>query len=328
MNKASDKPAQSIILLSKELQSRGYVCEDRQIDGLPYKACVAPNGHTWLTRTNAAQYPFMTDKVRAVSDDKHVAYEFAERHGVRIPHTLAVNGTPSKEIDSFLAANVPVIVKPLDGRQSRGLTLNIRTREELDAAIEAAREYSHDVLIQEYVVGDEIRMMVLDGKVVSAVLRQAPQVIGDGTSTLEQLIIKENEQRTKLTFEYLAYPKLEAPLIDESLVHSQTVPAKDEVVKLGQASMIKKGASFYGITNELHQDYKDVAVQLANALNPEFLIVDILVADYAAPLTNDTYAFLEFNASPALQAYYCVRGGDVFDAVKVLADKIDRSLMA
>lgn len=195
--------------------------------------------------------------------------------------------------------------------------------DELKEAMKKASVVGSPPLIQQQFDGEEVRMTIIDGTVRSAILRQTPRVTGNGIYTLERLIAKENAKRKKLQFPLLNYPLLDERIIDTKNFPLHKVLTGGEIFELSHATMIKDGASFYGITNELHSSYRIVAEKLARALNPRMLVVDFLIKDYAAPATDENYIFLEFNTTPGLTIYTSLRGGDTPDVISMLADAVD-----
>lgn len=314
-------PFISTQLLCTALTQKGYTSRTIEL-GETFVEMTSPSGWKWLTRNAYVYYPFTPLAATRISHNKLLSYNFAELHGAAIPATMntAANDTQMSE---FLEKYSPVIVKPLNSSAARGVHLNISTLPQLNDAVEDARRYSRDIVVQQQFQGDEIRFTVIDGKVVSCLLRQHPQVSGDGRSTIEQLITEENQARNGLSFPYLTYPQLTDVLVPDQLLHDQRVPLKGEVVVLGQAAMISKGASVYEVKETMHSSYIEVAEKLAAGLSPDFIVVDMLIADYTIPKSLDNYVFLEFSTCPALRLYYSERNGRFYDIVKVLADKID-----
>jgi D-alanine-D-alanine ligase-like ATP-grasp enzyme len=319
------QPFTSTGLIEKELLKRGYHTESFRLAGLPYLRCTAPNGWILLTPRRFFTYPFTSAISRNISIDKDKAYAFATRLGITVPQTLAMPGASVQELDAFLEAYAPLVVKPVDGHGSGGVVLDIMTSEELQTATQDALLMSERALVQQQIAGGEVRMTVLRGEVVSAILRQTPRVIGDGASTIQALITAENEQRALLEFDYITYPLLDGRLVSLQLLQSAAVPVAGEVVELNKSTMIRGGASFYNVTDQLDQSYKDAAVRLTAELDTPFLVVDMIMTDHTEPMSGSNHAFIEFNTAPALCIYYVVRDNKPYDIVTQLAGMIDQA---
>ena len=315
---AINKPHLTLI---EALQDRGYQYEELQIDGNNYKEFIAPNGWRWFTSKGYYYYPFVSVNAFKISRDKSLSNAFVEQLGIPIPYTLQTSDITLAQ--KFLEKHSKIIVKPLSRSGSKGLTLDIENNEQLSVAMEHASSPQSPPLIQKQFFGEEVRLTVLNGKVQSVILRETPRVIGDGISTVRELIILENQKREKLIFPTLSYPLLDETIIDGELMNSEQIVDKDEVLELSKATMIKNGASFCGITESIHHSYCDIAERLALYLNPSMIVVDLMLQDHTIPATNENYVFLEFNTSPSTRVYSCLRSGDKPNIVDQLADMLD-----
>ncbi len=301
--------------------SRGFTAELLGISRR-FTQFTSPTGAVWLTRNATLAYPFVDYGVHKLTEDKQLSYEFADLHGVTVPKTVCLQDL-SEAAESFLTQNKPIVVKPLNSFGSKGLSLNVTDQSGLEVAFEYAKAVSDHVLLQQQVSGDEVRLTVVEGRVVSALLRQTARLVGDGRTTITELLARENQDRSNLRTTYITYPRLDEQLISDSYFNDQTVLADGEVEELNKSTLVRGGASLYEITHELHDDYKEIAERLAKALNPAFLVIDLMIDDYSQPRQSDNYAFIEFNTAPSLKMYYGVRGGKEYDMVTRLTDMIE-----
>jgi cyanophycin synthetase len=309
-------------LLTNCLLARGYTL--REIQTRPaYREFTAPDGKQWLTLSGTVVHPSVTAIARQIASNKAISYQFAALNGASIPKTLSLPAEQTS-LQSFLDAYAPLVVKPLDSHSSLGMTLDITTAEDLQTAVDAASAYSKKVLVQQQFTGQEVRFTILHGQVVHCLLREIPQVTGDGASTIKQLIEAENKTRRNLGFKIVPYPQLDETIIAAGLLTSSVVPADGEVVELSKSSLVGGGGIMKNVTDHVDASYKAVAEHLAADINPEFLIVDMLIRNLTVPCNADNYVFLEFNTSPCLRLYYDVRSGEDYDIVSELADMIDQ----
>ena len=308
------------VTLKDELIARGYSYHELVLDKI-YKRYLSTTGELIITKADYYDYPFISTAAKQISKDKTLSYEFATAHNISTPATIQ---TLDKAIaHDFLTSYKRVVVKPPDMSGSKGLTVDITDTGKLDDALERATFNNQPPLVQEQFIGEEVRMTILGGKVQSIILRQTPRIIGDGVRSIAQLIEKENEARQSLSFPLLTYPQLDRTLIDDRLLVDNSVLGKGEVLELSRATMIKKGASFYGITDEIHTSYVAIAEQLAARLSPSMLVVDFMIRDYTMPALPGNYIFLEFNTAPALEIYSSLRAGDCPDVIAKIADQVD-----
>jgi D-alanine-D-alanine ligase-like ATP-grasp enzyme len=321
MDTAKQASLESIDMLRPHFIARGFTCQEIDLKGRRFERFTNDDGWMWLTPQKTVSYPFVTFAAARLSALKDLTYALAEQAGLVIPATLLTSEATPQQIAAFLERYAPIVVKPLQSHASIGLTLNVTTPEALQSALRLA-ENEKGILLQQQFKGEEIRVTVFRGRVVSAILRQTARVIGDGTSTIEELIAVENEARKTLVFEWLSYPQLDETLVQPGLLHSQSVPAEDEIIELNKVTMASGGASFYNVTDELHNSYKEAVLRFAATVNPEFMAVDIMATDYTQPLSADNYVFIETNTSPSLKLYYSVRDRKVYDIIPELVDGI------
>lgn len=314
-------------LLRAGLEAIGYRHENLVLEGRYFSRYTAPSGATWLTSNSRITYPFASSTAKEISKDKRLAYSLAQSEGVTVPYTRTV--LIEEDVSSIWDETVmhaPLVVKPGDATLSRGLTMDIHDYETLIDAISKARTFSETVLVQQQVQGQEIRFAVLDGVCKAAIIRKPAHIIGDGKSSIGELIRLENKERAELDLPYTTYPQLAEPLIDMSKFDMSRVLDGGEILELDQSAMVRHGASAYNVFQDVHSDYKKVAETLASALGQGFVAVDLLIKDYTQPLTPTNYAFLEFNMSPNLGVFYCCRDGRQYDILRELAPMIDRAL--
>lgn len=322
----SDKHA-SYKLLARELKALGYTMSEEHDDKKLFVSFISPKGRIWRARAAMIDYPFTSATVRALSKNKSEATKFVTMHGMHAPATIKIGGAKpdEKRIETFLNRYHKVVVKPLNRSLSVGLTTDITTITQLQKAIKKAARYSEEVLVQEQVFGEEVRFAVINGKVVSALLRQTPRVVGDGISTIAELVRKENLSRRAIDYTIVKYPILSEDIIHKS-IDMQRVPMKDEVVELSRATMISKGCSVYDVLEEVDPTYVELVESLISGLDTGFIVVDIFIKNYREPASGDNYWFIEFNTSPVLKLFYSCRDGNMHDILPRLVDAIDKKM--
>lgn len=314
-------------LLARELSALGYAVSEEQDDKRLFVSYISPKGRIWRARAAMIDYPFTSATVRALSKNKAEATKFVTLHGMHAPATIKVTGdtVDMTRVEKFLGRYGRVVVKPLNRSLSIGLTTDITTPIKVQKAIKKAAKYSAEVLVQEQVFGEEVRFAVINGKVVSALLRRTPRVVGDGISTVAELVDKENEERRKIDYTLVTYPLLTEELIHKS-IDLMKVPAPGEVVELSRATMISKGCSVYDILGEVDESYVRLVESLVSDLDTGFIVVDIFIRNFHEPANQDNYWFIEFNTSPVLKLFYSCRDGGMHDILPALAEAIDTKM--
>jgi hypothetical protein len=324
-----DDPYASYKLLRTEFIKKGYRIDEEVIDEHLFVTYTSPFGAAWRTSAALLKYPCIAEDVRAISRHKEVAYDYASQRGVEVPYTytLSEHDTISVEqAEALLTAYGKLIVKPSNASLSRGLTVNITSFEALSGAIATARDVCATVLIQQQVEGEEVRFTVIEGRVVAALLRQTPRVIGDGATTVAGLIAAENIIRKDLKFPYLSYPQLTDAIIPSEYLVSSQVLVEGEILELNRATMVKNGCSIYDVLKSVDVSYVETVEKLVQDLDARFVVVDMFLKDLRSPQVKGNHWFIEFNTSPVLKLYYGCRDGQMFDIAPRLANSIDIGL--
>jgi D-alanine-D-alanine ligase-like ATP-grasp enzyme len=302
------------------MEAKGYRFEVRQL-GLNHKEFVTlispKGGRLTLSATNPL-YPFATASARLISKNKLMAYDYMRTAHVNVPMTTVVSRANRRQLDTsaLFQKGHKYIVKPNSGAGSVGLTLDVDTVDRLSGALDKALQGAAVALVQPQFVGQEVRLTVINGKVCSALLRQKPQVVGDGSSSIGILIGQENAARSMLRNTQVPYPTLDEALVDSSLLTSTTIPVAGEVIELNKSTMIRGGASVFEILPSLHRSYVEAAERAVRDLGNGLVVVDIMVSAPEQPATADNYVFIEMNLCPALVLYYSCRDGRHFDILE------------
>ena len=122
-----------------------------------------------------------------IASDKDMTKTLLKSCGVPVPEG-AVADSPEAAWDEAEDIGVPVVVKPSDANHGRGVSLDLRTREEVMAAWHIADAEGSEVIVERYIPGDEHRVLVVAGQVVAAARGETLWVAGDGRSSVQQLI--------------------------------------------------------------------------------------------------------------------------------------------
>lgn len=328
-----DDPFASIWLIEKALTQIGYKSQQITINDNLYIRFIAPNGRVWLTKAARISYPTVNASVDYVCRNKNVAYELAEAYGINAPFTLEV--TPeNRNLDNLgqlVDKYKQLAVKPLDASMSHGLTLDITRLDQLNTALKDAHKYSNVALVQQQVFGEEVRFVVLEGRVITAILRRTPRIIGDGKTSIKDLIKLENQIRKGLreSTKYKAnYVQLDENIIDKKYLADTSVLADGEVLELGRGVMLRNGASMYDVLSDVHPSYLETIKRLSNVLGAGFVGIDMVIQDYKQPQNESNYAFMEFNTAPVLNLFYSCRDGKQFDILEQLIPFIDSHIGA
>ncbi|MGO3702096.1 MAG: hypothetical protein ACTJG2_02835 [Candidatus Saccharimonadales bacterium] len=319
-----------IAVLREEFAKLGYTSESLVFSGTEYTKFTAPDGVTWLYKDRNGRMPFPYVGASALLNDKKLSALYAREKGVRVPRTIQASNMIRTVEDYRRVLGVSeyssIVVKPADETLSRGVSANVRTDQQLEAAMKKAREHSQNIIVQERIEGDEFRFLYIGTSLRTVIHKAKLRVVGNGHSTVRELILDENRQRLDLTNLRVRYPQLSLETYQKQGVDLARTPHDGEVVQLDDTPLIERGASFYEVMDGVHDSYKDIANTLAKDFGGGYLAVDIIIPHHTEPATNDNYAFLEFNDIPAPMYFYACRNHPELPMMKELVAYIDKVL--
>jgi cyanophycin synthetase len=243
----------------------------------------------------------------AIAQDKELTRSLLQAVGVPVPEGRPVSG----EEDAWCAAEelgLPVVVKPQDGNHGRGVATNLSTREQVVRAFAAARDEGSRVIVEQFIPGVDYRLLVVGDQLVAAALRAPAQVVGDGRSTIEQLIeeINRDPRRSDGHATVLSRIKLDAValgvLADQGYAPESVPPAGVHVLIRRNANL-STGGTAMDVTDVVHPDVAARAVEAARVVGLDIAGVDIVATDISRPLEAQRGAVVEVNAGPGLRMH-------------------------
>src|SRR5881392_691880 len=202
----------------------------------------------------------------------------------------------------------PVIIKPLDANHGRGISGRIDKEDALKAAWNDAREFGERIVIEQYAAGRDHRVLVINGKVVACAERIPARVVGDGSSTIAQLIEKENRDprrgigHTKTLTKLPADERTVSFLAKQSLT-LQSVPAKNQSVFLRGTANLSTGGTAVDRTDEMHPDNITACEMAAGIIGLDITGIDVLTPDISVPFRENGAVIIEVNAGPGIRMH-------------------------
>jgi GNAT-family acetyltransferase (TIGR03103 family) len=239
---------------------------------------------------------FTTSVAMSICDDKRTTRRVVEAADVRVPEQLA-HGDAAARAD-FLAKHRSVVVKPARGEQGRGVSVDLTTAEDVEVAVEHARTFCADVLLEACFKGHDLRLVVIDYKVVAAALRRPARVIGDGRATVRELIGVQSRRRAAATANESSIP-LDAET--ERCVAAvglglDDVPAQGREIVVRKSANLHTGGTIHDVTDETHPALIEAAIASARAIEIPVTGIDLMVRSPRSP----EYVFIEANERPGL----------------------------
>ncbi len=229
-------------------------------------------------------------------DDKTVTRRILRGAGLRVPAQAVAAG--EHQIRNFLDRYRRLVVKPAQGEQGVGVFVDLGTMDEVRTAVEKAARHSKKVVLEEFVTGRDLRIIVIDDQVVAAAVRRPATIRGTGEHTVRELIDKQSRRRAAAT-----HGESRIPVDGETVAILRKAGfTLDSLLSEGAELQVRKtanlhtGGTIHDVTAELHPHLADVAVVAAKALSIPVVGFDFLVPDVGMP----DYVIIEANERPGL----------------------------
>jgi cyanophycin synthetase len=257
-------------------------------------------------RCLASETDAISAVARSASTDKYLAKQLLQAAGVPVPQGRLV-ATAEEAWDAARDLGLPVAIKPQDSDLATGVSLDLRTRDQVETGFRCANEHSTWALVERFAPGTEHRVLVVDDRVVAVTRIDPPHVVGDGTSTVAQLVAQEN--RSPRRGSEASGAPLSLLKIDEV---AQTVlaaqgQAPDSIPAAGQQVLVrrnppyfKNGGNLVDLTDAIHPSIAAHAVAAAQAVQLRVAGLDVVAVDIRKPLEEQGGVVVEINAGPGL----------------------------
>jgi cyanophycin synthetase len=263
-----------------------------------------------------------TDRTSTVSVeiacDKDLTKQILEAASIPVPRGRIVH-TEDEAASALADLGGRVVVKPLDGRQGLGVSLDLSNEEEVRRAFRIARDYSASVLVEELLTGRNYRALVVGGRLVAASERLPCHVVGDGVSTAAELI--EAANLDPLRGEGHEKPLTKIVVDEIVLAHLEKrgrtlrdVPAAGEVFTLRDSVNLSTGGVARDVTDLVHPEVAFMCERAARAVGLDVCGVDLVLEDISEAPAKGRGGVIELNASPGLRMHHYPSEGAARDA--------------
>jgi len=258
-------------------------------------------------RIQAAEIDATGAIAESIAQDKELTKKLLDAAGVPVPQGRSVVD-PDDAWAAAMEIGLPVVIKPKDGNQGKGVTVNVTTREQLDAGFKAASEFRDDILVERYLPGHDYRLLVVGDKMVAAARREPPQVIGDGKHTVRELVEEVNRDPrrgdghatslTKIRFDDIAL----GTLVQQGM-NADSVPALGQRVVLRNNANLSTGGTATDVTDDVHPEVAERAIAAAHMIGLDICGVDLVADSVLKPMEDVGGGIVEVNAAPGLRMH-------------------------
>ncbi|GAB4089525.1 cyanophycin synthetase [Hydrogenophaga soli] len=295
--------------------STGCIVEAAKNRGIPFRrltegSLVQFGWGAKQRRIQAAEMDTTGAIAESIAQDKELTKAMLLAAGVPVPEGRPVTSAE----DAWAAAqeigapNVAVVVKPQDGNQGKGVTVNVSTREAVMAGFDNARKFRDDVLVERYLVGSDYRILIVGDKLVAAARREPPLVVGDGTRTVTQLVAQVNLDPRRGTGHATPLTRIRLDDIAKARLAEQnltidSVPERGRRVILRNNANLSTGGSATDVTDDVHPAVAARCIAAAQMIGLDICGVDVVCETVMRPLEEQRGGIVEVNAAPGLRMH-------------------------
>jgi cyanophycin synthetase len=244
-----------------------------------------------------------------IASDKALTNQLLNAAGLPVPRSETV-ADADEAVRAARSIGFPVVVKPLDGNHGRGVSLDLRSDDEVRRAFDVARAESRvgDVVVETYVAGNDHRVLVIGGKMVAIAQRIPAGVTGDGIHSVRVLVDRENADPRRGIGHEKVLTKIRVTEAALELLQTQgltldSVPEKGQRVQLALTGNMSTGGTSVDKTMEAHPENVEIAETAARVIGLDIAGIDFIVPDIAVPVREQDGAIVEVNAAPGFRMH-------------------------
>ncbi len=259
----------------------------------------------------------MTDRTSSIAVDLASNKDETKRmlQDAAIPVAKGMCIVHESEVDEVISKiGFPLVFKPLDGNHGKGASINVKTVEEAKAAFEHAKKYSRKIIVERFITGYDFRVLVINHRFIAAALREPAHVIGDGVSTIQQLIDKENKDPrrgyghenvlTEISIDKETHDQLSK--LNYTL---ETILKKDEKCYLKGTANLSTGGTSTDVTDIVHPHNIFICERISRVIGLDICGIDIMATNLSEPLELTGGVVLEVNAAPGFRMHLAPANG-------------------
>jgi cyanophycin synthetase len=261
-----------------------------------------------------------------IASDKRLTNQILADLGLPVPRQARAYD-PEEAVEEAGRLGYPVVVKPLDGNHGKGVSIGLRTAEQVRAAFKKAAYYSSTVIVETFQEGNDYRILVVDGKLVAAAHRVPGHVVGDGWHTLAELVERVNQDPRRGVGHEKVLTRLElddqaSRLIGEAGLTPASVLPEGQVFYLRSTGNLSTGGTSIDKTDAIHYDNRIMAERGVRALGLDVGGVDFISPDISRSHKEVGGAVVEINAAPGFRMHTAPTEGIPRDAAGPVIDML------
>ncbi len=242
-----------------------------------------------------------------IAGNKHATKKLLGDMGVPVPKGYRIREIEELE-DALTNVGYPVVIKPLDGNHGKGATVGVNTIDDAKIAFEKAKEYSRYIIVEKQLIGEDFRALVVNNRLIAVAERVPANVIGDGKSTIQELIDKTNDDPRRGYGHENVLTQID---IDNQTMRCvrkggyelDSVLKKGERLLLKTTANISTGGTAIDRTDEVHPENVFLFERIAKIIGLDVAGVDVIAPNVSEPLSENGGGIIEVNAAPGFRMH-------------------------
>ncbi|MFH0332607.1 bifunctional glutamate--cysteine ligase GshA/glutathione synthetase GshB [Clostridium perfringens] len=245
-----------------------------------------------------------------IMENKLVTKDILRENNIRVPKGKDYENIDEAKKDFRLFKDEKIVIKPKSTNFGLGISIfpGEYSREDYDKAVEIAFREDSSILIEEFMTGKEYRFLVIGEEVVGILHREPANVIGNGESTIEELVFEKNKDPLrgkgyKTPLEKIKLGEIEEMFLKNQGLSFKYIPKNGEKIYLRENSNISTGGDSIDFTDKIHPSYKEVALKSAKAVKALICGVDMVIDDIEEEAKEKNHGIIELNFNPAIHIH-------------------------
>lgn len=245
-----------------------------------------------------------------IMENKLVTKDILKENNIRVPKGKDYDNIDEAKKDFRLFKDEKIVIKPKSTNFGLGISIfpGEYSREDYDKAVEIAFREDSSILIEEFMTGKEYRFLVIGEEVVGILHREPANVIGNGESTIEELVFEKNKDPLrgrgyKTPLEKIKLGEIEEMFLKNQGLSFKYIPKNGEKIYLRENSNISTGGDSIDFTDKIHPSYKEVALKSAKAVKALICGVDMVIDNIEEEAKEKNHGIIELNFNPAIHIH-------------------------
>ncbi|WP_104734810.1 cyanophycin synthetase [Hanstruepera ponticola] len=313
--------------------STGSIVEEAEARGIPWirlnKYSLCQLGYGANQKRIQATVTSETSSIGVeLACDKEDTKYLLEQAEVEVPRGDIIRRERSLE-EACDYVGFPLVIKPIDGNHGRGITVNIQNYDEALEAFHQAKESSRSgaIIVEKFITGEDYRVLVINNKMVAAAKRTPAHVIGDGKSTVQELIDEVNKDPRRgygheNVLTQITVNELTKTIIKDAGYTLESVIAEGERLILKDTANLSTGGTAEDVTDIVHPANVSMAERISKIIDLDICGIDIMTTDISKPLSETGGAVLEVNAGPGFRMHLAPTSGLPRNVAAPVIDKL------